>query len=143
MKLEFFISDLLKKSRPGGRIIFTTSLICFIHMLTAENVRKYGIKVPINFLFYPTSKFCQLSASETFSIKLKKYGITSNVFHPYSAKTSIFKSSCDGAKWYEYLYIYPMRFLAQLTAKVKTTPYPVICCVISVLYTKNQYYFID
>lgn len=112
-----FFSDLLKKS-SSGRIIFTSSLMSFTHRLTESNVAKNGIGKGFEYLAYGISKFCQISASEILAEKLKSLGITSNCFHPYAARTTLFKARYDGDRWYEHIHLFIMSLLAQLLGKV-------------------------
>lgn len=121
LNISLSITDGLKKSTSGARVIFTTSLMAYLNILTTSAMKQYAARSPNKFMFlsYPISKFFQLSASETFSEKLKGLGITSNCFHPYAAKTNIFTSNFEGVAWYEYIILIIMFILSEISAKVR------------------------
>lgn len=98
---DFSFSDLLKQSKDGARVIFTSSLLSYVHQLTAVDVKQKGLEKTWNKILYSTAKFCQISATITFAEKLQKYGITSNAFHPFISRTHLFRKD-DSNEWFDW-----------------------------------------
>ncbi|XP_057654483.1 retinol dehydrogenase 13-like isoform X1 [Diorhabda carinulata] len=91
--LTHLLVDLLKKSE-NGKILFTSSFLAHVHVLTRRNVSRSGIPdAPLGNLDYSNSKFCSIISAEIFASKLKKWNINSNCYQPGIAKTEIFKET--------------------------------------------------
>lgn len=120
----FFLTALLRKSESGARVIFTSSFLSYFHPITANSVKKSGIEKNFEIVSYCISKFCQIAASELFAKKLKRYGITSNCFHPYAAKTNIFADMWKRLNWLESIGAFTIYLLIQIAGKVRKFQQP-------------------
>lgn len=91
--LTHLLVDLLKKS-GNGKILFTSSFLAHVHVLSRRSVTRDGIaNAPIGNLDYANSKFCAIISAAIFAKKLKKWNIKSNCYQPGIAKTDIFMES--------------------------------------------------
>ncbi|CAH1236117.1 unnamed protein product [Diabrotica balteata] len=91
--LTHLLVDLLKKSE-GARVIFVTSCLAYFHTLTMRSVKGFKIYNSVfRYFDYPNSKFCNIITADTFAMKLKRWNITCNSYHPGVVKTGIFKTA--------------------------------------------------
>ncbi|CAG9853544.1 unnamed protein product [Phyllotreta striolata] len=93
--LTHLLVDLLKKSHQG-RVLFTASIASYLHILHQGSITSSTIRNPPSFFRvfdYPNSKFCDVVAAKMFARKLKRWNITSNVYHPGLANTSMWSTS--------------------------------------------------
>nr|CAI5824635.1 unnamed protein product [Callosobruchus analis] len=88
---HLFIEPLKKSTSP--RILWTSSILAFASFLRAEDVASHSILTSSGVFTYSHSKLLQIVASGMFAQRLKKHGITSNVWHPFISKTQIFRNS--------------------------------------------------
>ncbi|XP_056646235.1 retinol dehydrogenase 13-like [Diorhabda sublineata] len=92
--LTHLLIDLLKKSGKG-KIVFTSSLLSFLHVLLPSLSKQDNLDPPnwLDLLAYTNTKFLTIVASDIFAEKLKKFNITCNTYHPSVANTTIFSKS--------------------------------------------------
>lgn len=89
--LTHCLADILKRT-AGARILFVTSILCFLENLTVANMVE-----PHQLYNYGKSKLCMLIASWYFTKRMKKYNVTSNCVYPGLCKTKIHLLQSEGS----------------------------------------------
>ncbi|CAH1160217.1 unnamed protein product [Phaedon cochleariae] len=92
--LTYLLVDLLKKS-DSGRIIFTGSILAHLHTVSARDIENNRIKSKIKVFDYVNTKFLTILAADFFAMKLMKFNITSNSYHPGIVSTPIFEKTAQ------------------------------------------------
>ncbi|KAJ8922727.1 hypothetical protein NQ315_007762 [Exocentrus adspersus] len=99
--LTHLLADLLKESK--GRVIFTSSGLSYFNNFSLDKLKPDGLSTGYYF-YYSNSKLCLVMATEMFAEKLKKYGVTSNAYHPGVVSTAIFASATDKRRLFNRLW---------------------------------------
>ncbi|XP_074037739.1 retinol dehydrogenase 14 isoform X2 [Leptinotarsa decemlineata] len=115
--LTHLLVDLLKKS-SSGRIVFTSSALSHFHNFSSGDAKNGKIKEKMKIFDYNNSKFMQIVVSDIFAMKLKKFNITSNAYHPGIVNTGIINQAVRDARGlWESLLVYFLLCLLFLYGK--------------------------
>lgn len=90
--LTHLLIDLLKKSKSGARVVFTSSILAFLHNLKVEGlnpIEEGQGNLWNTTILYANSKMATIIASDIFAEKLKQYNIISNSLNPGTVRTNI------------------------------------------------------
>nr|CAH7747993.1 unnamed protein product [Callosobruchus chinensis] len=113
---HLFVEPMKKSKSP--RILWTSSILAFLSFLRTEDVASQSILSTSGVFTYCHSKLLQIIASDMFAERLRKHGITSNVWHPFISKTQIFENTRN--KGSGLLFVLALNSLALLASILKT-----------------------